>query len=568
MFEQKQVTLLGKKENKTSVNPFLAATIKESVTTKSANGALKFDGTADEFVNQFGSLGSFKEERSFKDVSKSMSVLWAISPRFTVMFSLFIRMITRVTQLFDGSKTETVQRGAGLKNEGILRMMWINIYHREVFWKNIELFISVGAWKDIIQMLNLDLQYNGWKNRALDWDAFGKLILGGLENPNTSELIKKYLPQIQSGSNLTTLNNQADTAIGKWICSLLYGGKTEDNAYWKYKLYRQMKASGTAHQWQQLISKGQHKLIDFNTIHGRALSQIVSSDYLKNHGLEDSYTKWIESKPIAKFTGYVYELASKIVSANTKYKQDTINKQYEGLLKLAGKVQTRWMVVKDNSGSMDLRAISTGVTAYMVAKSLSIYFANLLEGPFHNHYIDFSNKSTMNRLKGSNFVEYWNNEVRRAHSNTNFISIADLLVDALNSGVREDFFPEGLILLSDGEFDSPQFSEYKSNNKIFSATNLEAFRIRLKRGGFSKSFVDNFKLCFWDIRNNATSTKGAKYETHELEKNVFYMSGFDGAIITFLTGVEGENKEQALPTNAKELFLASMKQEILERVEI
>jgi hypothetical protein len=55
------------------------------------------------------------------------------------------------------------------------------------------------------------------------------LILVGLENPNHSELIKKYLPQIKSNSQCTTLEAQADNLIGKWICSLLFGGKREES---------------------------------------------------------------------------------------------------------------------------------------------------------------------------------------------------------------------------------------------------------------------------------------------------------------------------------------------------
>lgn len=60
-------------------------------------------------------------------------------------------MITRVTQLFDGSKTSESMRGQGLKHEGIFRMIWIAINAPDTFWKNIGLFISIDLGKMLLQ---------------------------------------------------------------------------------------------------------------------------------------------------------------------------------------------------------------------------------------------------------------------------------------------------------------------------------------------------------------------------------------------------------------------------------
>ena len=118
-------------------------------------------------------------------------------------------------------------------------------------------------------MLQYDLIYHNWNNRVLDWNKFGQLIVAGLENPNSSELLKKYLPQIKAHSKCTTVEAQADTKIAKWIYSLLFGAGNKPSSY---KMYRKLKSSGTAHEWQQLISRGKFLNIDFNTIHGRTLS--------------------------------------------------------------------------------------------------------------------------------------------------------------------------------------------------------------------------------------------------------------------------------------------------------
>lgn len=46
---------------------------------------------------------------------------------------------------------------------------------------------------------------------------------------------------------------------------------------------------------------------------------------------------------------------------------------------------------------------------------------------------------------------------------------------------------------------------------------------------------------------------------------MYYFSGYDGAIVAFLTGVEGQKSE---PKNASELFNAAMDQEIMKLIEV
>lgn len=548
--KQKQLFEIGSKQ-KTS--GFISEGMKTSAVTVSGNDAKKYSETEDEFVNQFGTIGSYKKPRSYQEISNDMIALWDISFILTLKFILYIRMITRVTYLWTGKATESIQKGAGLKHEGILRMMWLQINYPKIFWKNIHLFISVGSWKDIIQMLSYDLQYNGWKNRALDWDSFGKLILAGLENPNSNQLLLKYLPQIKANSNCKTLEAQADNMISKWICYLLFKQKENPSSY---KQYRLLKAKGTAHVWQQLISKRQHSLIDFNTIPGRALSLLVSSKYLKNQGLEKKYEEWLSKKPVAKFTGYVYELASNLRKAHSKYQIDTIDKQYQTLLEKGGNINSNFIVVKDTSGSMDSTAIGTNVSSYHVAKSLSIFFGNLLKGWFHNHYIDFSSKAILRQIKGRTFSEQWNSEIRMQSANTNFLAVAQLFVE-IGQKIREEEFPSGLLIISDYEFDS---------TGMFQTTNIEAFKQILIRGGFSREYVQNLKFVFWDIRNGFYHNYKPKFETYTMDKNVFYFSGFDGSVISFLTGEE--QKVQREPKTAKDVFENAMNQEVLNLVEV
>ena len=582
MFNSKQKSLISRTNSKTSVskestitlpdNPFLRAGMKSSLMTKSGNGSNKLSSTGSDFVDDFGGMGMYKKPRTFSEISETMNKQWGFNPDLAVRMVLYARMITRVVQLPDGTKTTESQRGQGLKHEGIFRALWLAVNHEDSFWKNVDLFISVGSWKDVFTMLSYDLQYNGWNDRKLNWERFGKLILSGLENPNTSELVKKYLPTIKSNNKCSTLESQADNLIGKWVCSLLFGGKLEEKSGSTYRKYRRLKTSGTAHQWQKLISNGKHNLVDFDSIHGRALAKLVSGKYIKNQGLEDRYTKWISSKPTAKYTGYVYELFQPLgtstrmsYSGIERFKIDTMNKQFLELVDKAknGMVDgdNGFIGVLDTSGSMTGLVNGTNVSSYLVGKSLTLFMSYLLNGRFNNCYLEFSKKTIMKQWKGSTPIEQLCNDNSSIIENTNFLSVADHFGGILkNEGINESEFPTGIVCFSDGEFDRSMPS---ASSK---ATTFEELKRKLRNYGFSAKYVDNFKVILWDIRNGYYGGNDKpKFEGIANTPNLFHISGLDASALAFLTGTK---KLESIPKNSDELFRVAMSQEILNMVEI
>lgn len=555
MFTNKKTSLFNTGNKASSAfasgNSFTNAGLKRSARTLSGNMALKYKTTGNDFVDQFGKMGSYKAQRSFTEISKDTQLLWSQNPYLTMCFIFFLRLITRVVSLFDGVKTSTVQRGSGLRYEGIMRMIWVHINYPDVFWKNIKLFISIGSWKDIFLMLQYDLEYNGWEGRVLDWDKFKTLILAGLENPNTTHLVKKYLPQIKARSKCTTLQSQSDTMIGKWICFALDI---------KYVQYRKLKSSGKAHTWQQLISKRLFNMVDFNTIHGKALTLLVSSKFLANHKLENKYQEWIQTQPIAKFTGYVHELMAKVKRDMKPYLKETINKQFAGLIETAkknAKTQTGLIVVRDTSGSMSSTCSGTKMSAGDIAKALALYFSEFLHGYFSNSWIEFNASAKMHQWKGNTPVDKWLNDSSSYIGNTNFQSVIDLFLRLKKEGIPESDFPSGILCISDGEFDAP---------RMLAKTNVDVAFNKLKDAGFSYDYVSNFKIILWNLQTRFYGDDtGKKFETYGNVNNVFYFSGYDGSVMAFLTGVEGQTSE---PKNAEELFNAAMNQEIMSMIQI
>lgn len=558
MFTSKKITLIDKSKQtsapKASTNRFVHAGLKKGAETLSGNGAKKYKTTGSPFIDQFNSLGSYKAPRTYAEIARDQDLLWSIDPKTTVLFTYYIRTITRTVQLFDGSKTVKPQKGGELKHEAIMRMIWLSKQDPSIFWNNIGLFVSVGSWKDIFTMLQYDLVYNGWEGRVLDWNQFGSLLMSSLQNTNTLNLVKKYLPQIKATSACKTVESQADTIIGKWICSLLFGNK-ESPA--QYKQYRKLKTSGNAHDWQKLISQGKHQLIDFNAIHGRALNLLVRSKYLKNQGLSEKYEAWV-TKPETevKFTGFVHELFAKLppaIGGLNNGEQATINKQFATLVQ-KGKTEdhtSSLIVVRDTSGSMSSNATGTTMKSGDIAKAIALYFSEFLTGRFANSWIEFNRNAEMHTWQGSTPLAKWYNDNSSFVGNTNFQSVLRLFATIKSEGVPESEFPTGIVCISDGEFDPGQLGQ----------TNVETALKALRAAGFSEEYVNNFVICLWNIPNGYYSGKGGnKFETFGTEvPNVFYISGYSASVISFLT---------SKIKNAQELFDEAMNQEILQMIKV
>lgn len=570
MFDEKVKSLYVKKEKDVKdMNIFEKELYKNQHRTLSGNGSEKLTTTGNPFVDDFASLGRYREPRPIADIFATMNHLWSIDPITTLKETVYLRLITRNTKLFTGTKLN-VQRGQGLKYEFWNRLMWVAVNHPNTFKKNIDIFICAGSWDDVFELMRIDLSYNhGGNKRALDWKFLIKYICSGLQNPEQSELIKKYLPQIKAAKYCTTLRSQQNNYIAKYIANYIFEGDKQD----RYAAYRKLKSSGTAHEWQKLLSQKKFAQIDFSKVSGRALALLTSSKFLANHGLEDKFQKWVLSQPTAKFTGFVYELFSKPV--HKSYQEELINRQFNGLIETAKQDMNRdsnFLVCIDSSGSMTSQAAGTNVSSLTVAKAMGLYFSHLLEGKFANTFLEFESQVRMHTWSGNTPYQQFQTRLSGHCGDTNFIGIADVFTKLRKSGYAESDFPTGIICISDGEFNRSYSYTCSSGDRWSEATDaikaseFEQFKIRLRNGGFSQEFVDNFKMVLWDIPNGYYGRTEPCFETLADAPNFFYLSGFDPAGIAFLTGKQMADKPA--PKNAEELFKEAMNQELLGMLRI
>ena len=594
---KKVTTLFSKKDTRdvlnSEANIFEQEKFAREHHTLSENGSDKYTTTGNVFLDDFAMLSKYKAPRDVDNIFETMDKLWSHDPLRTLQLTVFLRLITRKTVLFNGDKLST-QRGQGLRHEFLGRLLWLAYMNADTFKKNLQYFVVAGSWKDVFDLLRYDLSYNGKEHPMLDWDFMIKFITDGLANESQSNLVKKYLPQIYSASHCDTLQKQCNAVIGRRIARFLFGNpSTKEEKIVMSRKYRALKTSGNAHDWQKKIAQQDYLNINWDAIAGRALQKLVNSKFLENHNLEEVFHNWMLNQETAKYTGYPYELFRdggydyKVLNtANLinslypkKYQRELVNKQFLQLIETAKQDmnrQTGFIVAMDVSGSMTSKCTgSTTMSAYSVARAMALYFSYLLKGKFANTLLAFSSKVVIDKFEGKTPIEkYYNGYYKYSACNTNFFQIAQLFGQLKAKGYPESDFPTGVVCLSDGEFDgqigdwdTTGESDWRSRSYTSRETVFEAFKNHLLKCGFSKEYVDNFKLVLWDIPNNYYGGRysSPKFEALANTPNIFHMSGFDPAGLAFLTGTK---QVTTIPRTPEELFEAAMQQELIQLLKV
>ena len=527
---------------------------------RTENGALSYATAGTTLIDQFAHAGTARG-RDIATVWQEQGQLWAENPEMALKFPFYLRMITRQTNIGNGKKTDKVQRGQGARDEAFKRLLWIAKYHSDEFYRNLWLVPVVGSWKDLWVLLSMD--------DTLNKEQFFRVIAEGVNDENSRDLVKKYLPRIRSDKKCTSDWAKKTNALAKEFAHVVG---------WTYQDYRTFKSTGKAHEFQRMICSGRFKDIKWNTIPGKALLNLVSGKFLHTHGLEDSYMEWLKKQPVAKFNGYAYELGMKIgnrycmnLSAVQKI---TIDKQFDGLIETAkkddGGIKGNVLCALDTSGSMScpISGGPDGLTSYDVCVSLGIYFSELNTGAFHNHVAMFDGFSRMLELKGS-FSDKWF-QIRNtttAWGSTNFQSLIDLIVDTRkrHPEIPLEDFPKTLLVVSDMQFNPD--GGWSNTRNAAEKTNYEAMMAKL-RTAFPSEWVDEFRCIWWYCAGCEAASKDVPATMDHGGQYLF--SGFDGAVVSLLLGGEAKIDEKTgkvVQPTMEEMVNIALTQEVLTLVQ-
>ncbi len=221
-------------------------------------------------------------------------MLYGYDPDLSLKFVFYLRMITRNVNV-KGESTDKIQKGQGARDESFKRLLWYAVNQPNLFYDNLWLLPVVGSWKDVWSIAFLANQ----NNIELDKNFIFALIQAGMSIDNEKDLVKKFLPRIRSNKKCTTDWSKYTNSLAKEFIQAIG---------WTEKDYRNFKSTGTAHEFQRLICSGKYDLLKFNLIPGKALFNLTKGNFLSNHNLEKRFEQWISKQPVAKFTGYPYEL--------------------------------------------------------------------------------------------------------------------------------------------------------------------------------------------------------------------------------------------------------------------
>ena len=551
----------------TKTNAFLSA-VGFKATTLTENGAVTNVSTGSAIVDQFGKAGNFRG-RPIEEVFADQAQIWGENAEAALRFPFYLRMVTRKVKVNADNETDKVQNGQGARDESFKRLLWIAKEHPEAFYNNIWALPLVGSWKDIWTLMFYDIKED---LNVINQKAMFEVIAQGLLCDTHVDLVKKFMPRIESRSKCTTEWNQITNNLAKSFAKFMN---------LTYKEYNKTKSSGTAHTFQKLICSRNYDALNWNHIPGRALNLLVTSKFLSNHNLKDNYTQWILQQPVAKFTGYVFELARKLREASgsrgyysgTKNLpievKHTLDAQFKGLVDKAradGKITENVWCCLDTSGSMSRRVDGLNdITCEDIASSLALFFSDLNTGPFHNKLIMFDDVSYPYDMKGDSFCDRIMNLPRVGCGGTNFQSAVEEIIKIRKEHpeIPLEQYPTTILVVSDMQFNPVS---YGWRSKRTEPTNYE-YSVKSLKTVFPAEFVDNMKFIWWDCASKRKQDFAATIHN----SGCYFFSGFDGSIISMLMNedaIKDEVTGEVRRPTAEELVAKALNQEILNYIKL
>lgn len=373
-----------------------------------------------------------------------------------------------------------VRGGAGEREIFRIIVKFLNQKNPEMANRLLVRAPELGRWDDLL---------------VTNDDAFlRRMLIVGLHDPNTRQLVAKWLPREKSARK-----DQARRVMR--VLGL------------EPKQYRRL-LSDTSNTVEQLMCSRKWTEIDLEKVPSLAQSRYRAA--FERH-LGQTYKKTVakmasgEAKVNASAL-YPYDVVKQIYSGGGTASRDLANAQWNALPNWLSDAGTILPMV-DTSGSMETRAGNTGLCVRDIAKSIGLYLANKQEGPFKNLALTFSNRPVWVHFDGTDFVSDWR-RYPTYHENTNLQAAFDLILEhAQRNRVPAEDMPKFLLIMSDMQFDSCQ--------GFGSRTNFEVAANKFHRAGYELP-----QIVFWNLTGRLdTQSPVTKHQT-----GATLVSGFSPAV--------------------------------------
>ena len=481
--------------NKSSV--LLDSLINESNKTVTENGATTNTSSVNDLLDLFA-MGGALRSRSENDIVDLFLKAFALDKLLALKTMFYIR---------------DCRGGQGERRTFRAVLKYLGDHYPNIVKKNIHLIPFYGRWDDLFVLFDTKSEkemLSFVKTQFME-------DMTNYTNDKTISILAKWLPSVNTSSYTTSM-------LGKRFAKYL---ELSEKDYRKVLSKLREKIDVT----EKKMCRNDWNKIIYKSVPSKAMVNYTRAFYKHDN---DNFSKYIMDVHSGKekinvsvlypvdvlkcFYGY-YEFKTDISQDII----DTRDAQWKSLPNYI-KNDKNILVVADTSGSMfnDRSSIA-------VAISLALYCSERITGPFKDYWINFSDKPSLQKVKGHNIYEKVRNiNYNNWGSSTNIIGVFELLLrkmveseQNLNRKLTKDELPTHILIISDMEFNSVgDLDSYVEQDK----TTYEHIKEMYESNGYSLP-----KIVWWNVdsRQNNLPVK-------ESDKGNVMISGYSPVILKTL----------------------------------
>lgn len=280
---------------------------------------------------------------------------------------------------------------------------------------------------------------------------------------------------------------------------------------------------------EQKMCAGEFKAINYSHVPSVAAARYQKAFLRNDETRYRSYLDALTSGEAKINAGAVYPYD--VIRSVQRGVNTAADAQWEALPDYCEGSDERLICVVDTSGSMTVK-VSGEVSAMDVAISLGMYVAERMEGIFKDKFITFSERPSLQEIKGNTLTERYKSMARADwEMSTNLKSVFELILNAaVKHNVPQEQMPTKVLIISDMEFD------YANRRNSKPDTLFKVIDQMYSDAGYQRP-----ALVFWNV-----CSLGNNYPVQKNDTNVALVSGFSPAIMRSVLASKTVTPEQVM----------------------
>lgn len=479
------------------MNQLLNGLKNQSNFTYTENGALTHKTTKSMLLDMFA-MGAAYRTRTEADVILLFKNAYQENPEYALKCLFYIR---------------DVRGGQGERRFFRVCYNWLAKNDPEAARRNMIHVAEYGRWDDLYCLLGTSLEKDMFallkKQFVLDLSC------------QTPSLLAKWLPSCNASSKETiTRGNKTRMAFGL-----------------TQKEYRKALSAlrKRINVLERLMSLNKWDEIQFDKIPSKA-GLIYKNAFARRDIIKAKYEKFAkdENTKVNASVLNPVDIADQIFHSYRPSETERLmwDKYWNNLKDYYNGREEKGIAVVDVSGSMSGQPMNAAV-------SMGAYIAERGKGPFHNHFITFSNNPELVKFEG---VDLYDKFMRARQADwgmsTNLEGVFELLLNtALRNKVPTEDMPEVIYIFSDMEWNACLSSGRASYDRYARDTLRDAGQVETLMEGIERKWANHGltlpRVVFWnlDCRHENIPALGGRFS---------YVSGFSMSMVEqILSGEDG-----------------------------